>query len=72
MRGEDVVSDVKYGEWRKSSFSSDSANCVEVLRSADGVTVRDSKNVSGPTLSFTDAEWDAFVRGAKNGEFDRM
>jgi hypothetical protein len=32
--------------------------------------VRDSKNPSGPALVFTQAEWDAFVGGAKDGEFD--
>jgi len=34
------------------------------------IAVRDSKNPAGPVLVFTPAEWDAFVAGAKDGEFD--
>lgn len=32
--------------------------------------MRDSKNPDGPALAFTPAEWEAFVRGVKDGEFD--
>jgi hypothetical protein len=35
------------------------------------VAVRDSKDPDGPALIFTPAEWDAFIIGAKEGEFDR-
>jgi hypothetical protein len=48
----------------------DSDNCVEVAFVDDAIAVRDSKNPSGPALIFTAAEWDAFVHGAKDGEFD--
>jgi hypothetical protein len=34
------------------------------------VAVRDSKDPAGPVLVFTAPEWDAFVGGAKDGEFD--
>jgi hypothetical protein len=34
------------------------------------IAVRDSKNPVGPALIFTPDEWDAFVGGAKDGEFD--
>jgi hypothetical protein len=57
--------------WRKSTRSGGADNCVEVATSDDGtIGVRDSKDRSGPVLVFTRAEWDAFVGGAKNGEFD--
>ena len=47
-------------------------NCVEVARLSGDVTiVRDSKDVKGPVLGFTQGEWDAFVGGVRNGEFDR-
>jgi hypothetical protein len=36
------------------------------------VVVRDSKNARGPVLGFTPDEWDAFVGGVRNGEFDRQ
>lgn len=47
-------------------------NCVEVGFQGDGpIYVRDSKNQGGPVLAFTGPEWDAFIAGAKAGEFDR-
>lgn len=58
--------------WRKSARSNSSGgNCVEVAELPDGGrAVRDSKDPSGPALKFTAAEWTAFLRGAKDGEFD--
>jgi hypothetical protein len=35
------------------------------------ILVRDSKNPRGAVLNFTPAEWDAFIGGVHNGEFDR-
>ncbi len=32
--------------------------------------MRDSKDPDGPVLAFTPAEWEAFVLGVKDGEFD--
>lgn len=40
-------------EWRKSSFSDGDANCVEVAHLPTALLVRDSKDPSGPFLSFT-------------------
>jgi hypothetical protein len=34
--------------------------------------VTDSKHPDGPVLSYTLQEWDAFLDGAKNGEFDDL
>ncbi|MCO8271649.1 DUF397 domain-containing protein [Actinoplanes sp. TRM 88003] len=56
--------------WIKSVRSWDE-NCVEVAFVSGGVGVRDSKNTDGPILSFTDAEWDAFAAGVKDGEIRR-
>jgi Domain of unknown function (DUF397) len=60
------------GSWYKSSASSYNGDCVEVSHLRDGrVAVRDTKDrASGPALIFTRREWDAFLSGAKNGEFD--
>ncbi len=58
--------------WIKSSYSMTNGNCVEVAGlSGDVILVRDSKNTKGPVLGFTQGEWDAFVGGVRNGEFDR-
>jgi hypothetical protein len=57
--------------WQKSSRSGPySDNCVEIAFVDGGVAMRDSKHPEGPVLLFTPAEWDAFVEGAKDGEFD--
>jgi hypothetical protein len=46
--------------------------CVGVAALPDGgVAVRDTKAVSGPVLTFTAAEWDAFLGGVVAGDFDR-
>ena len=34
------------------------------------ITMRDGKDPNGPKLVFTPAEWEAFVLGVKDGEFD--
>lgn len=66
------MSTSKFTTWFKSSKSDGASNCVETSIADDGtVGVRDSKNPAGPVLEFTPAEWDAFVGGAKDGEFDR-
>lgn len=43
---------------------------VAVKIGTNSVEVRDTKDVNSPTLSFTHAEWDAFIGGVKLGEFD--
>jgi hypothetical protein len=55
--------------WRAAGGCYDS-NCVEVHQCTDQVLVRDSKDPTGPVLTFTRDEWEAFVGGAKDGEFD--
>lgn len=48
--------------WRKSSFSTDTGECIEVgWPEAAGVAVRDSKQVAGPTLAFPAANWRGFL-----------
>ena len=72
VRGKRRSGDDSPGVWIKSSYSSYNANCVEVTGlSDDAIRVRDSKNPRGGVLNFTPAEWDAFVGGVRNGEFDR-
>ena len=56
--------------WFKSSASA-AGNCVEVAHlPGGGVAVRDSKNRDLMAHVYTRREWEAFLIGAKNGEFD--
>jgi Domain of unknown function (DUF397) len=58
--------------WRKAQTSVGNGACVEVAPSQGGVAVRDSKDPGGPVLTYTPAEWHAFLHGAKAGEFDDL
>ena len=59
------------GPWVKSSYSGPTGgNCVEIAFLADGgVAMRNSRDPEGAALVFTRAEWDAFLGGARDGEF---
>jgi hypothetical protein len=61
---------VERNVWYKSSRSGSNGQCVEVMDTGTAMLVRDSKHPMGPTLVFTPAEWEAFIHGAKEGEFD--
>jgi hypothetical protein len=59
--------------WIRSSRSGPTGgNCVEVAFLADGqIAMRNSRHPQGPALIFTRSEWDAFLGGARGGEFGR-
>ena len=62
-------SDPVHGDWHKSTASGTS-NCLEVAFTAQTVLVRDSKDPAGLALTFSRSEWDAFLTGVRQGEFD--
>ncbi|MEV5087044.1 DUF397 domain-containing protein [Streptomyces griseoincarnatus] len=47
--------------WRKSSYSPDASNCVEVATTTAAVLIRDSKTTSGPRLGLSPAAWAVFL-----------
>jgi Domain of unknown function (DUF397) len=55
--------------WYKSTHSGQ-GDCVEISIDAATVSVRHSQQPEGPQLSFSHREWEAFLVGAKGGEFD--
>ncbi len=67
-----LASQLQGASWRKSSHSNGNGgnNCVEVATLGTTIAVRDSKDPNGPALLFTPDEWNAFLCGAKDGEFD--
>ena len=71
LEAKGVRFDPDTAEWRTSNRGDQSmGNRVEVAFTEGGVAVRDSRHPEGPILLYTHAEWDAFVEGAKDGEFD--
>jgi len=63
--------DLSGASWRTSSYSQSGGECVEIAFLPDGrVALRHSHDPEGSVLVYTRREWDAFLRGAKDGEFD--
>ncbi|MGC3864689.1 DUF397 domain-containing protein [Micromonospora chersina] len=58
--------DLSRATWRKATRSTNNGGaCVEVADNLPGmVAVRDSKDPSGPVLTFDPASWRAFVAAA--------
>jgi predicted carbohydrate-binding protein with CBM5 and CBM33 domain len=61
--------DPAQAQWRKATRSGPNG-CVEVAVIRGNIAVRDSKHRQGSMLEFTPAEWQAFITGVRDGEFD--
>jgi|688.fasta_scaffold694412_1 hypothetical protein len=57
-------------DFKISSACFECEHCVSVAYKEGVVAVRDTKDSAKATLQFTEAEWQAFIRGVKKGEFD--
>jgi hypothetical protein len=60
--------------WVKARKSgTNGGSCIEMRRHDDLIEVRDTKQAgTGPVLRFTRAEFDAWLDGARKGEFDHL
>ncbi|MEU3455956.1 DUF397 domain-containing protein [Micromonospora sp. NPDC006766] len=61
--------DLTRAVWQRAEDDT-SESAVEVAFVDDLIGMRNSAEPDGPVLVFTQAEWDAFVAGAQDGEFD--
>lgn len=61
--------DLSRAVWQRAAEDT-SEGAVEVAFVDDLIGLRNSAEPEGPVLVFTKAEWDAFVAGAQDGEFD--
>lgn len=68
----DQLHELAVAAWRKSSFSGDQGACVEAAPLRDDLMA--TRNGSRPKRAwpFTRIERDAWIRGAKAGEFDDL
>ncbi|QNE76798.1 DUF397 domain-containing protein [Streptomyces finlayi] len=63
-----ITPNLEVAAWRKSSYSGQGGDCIEVADGLPGVMpVRDSKVPHGPALSFSAHSWSAFVGAVKSG-----
>jgi len=63
------ASDFKYPECSNPNCL---GGCVLVARKPEGVALRDTKDTKKrkTTMFFTNLEWDHFLTGVRNGEFE--
>lgn len=61
--------DLSRAVWQRAE-GGPSEGAVEIAFVDDLVGMRNSADPDGPVLVFTQTEWDAFVAGARDGEFD--
>jgi Domain of unknown function (DUF397) len=58
--------DLSRAEWRKSSYSSQDGNCVEVARNLPGlVALRDSQAPDEAKLVVSQETWRVFLKGLR-------
>ncbi|WP_184729264.1 DUF397 domain-containing protein [Saccharopolyspora phatthalungensis] len=56
--------------WRKSSRSTQTDNCVEVGRIGDGAAVRDTKDRAAGYFTASAGQWSAFIAAVKGDRFE--
>lgn len=67
----DIDTDRNTLAWRTATRS-EVSNCVEVARYKELIAVRNSKRPEAELILYTQAEFSAFLDGARKGEFDDL
>lgn len=63
--------DLTDAQWLRGGESTDpDEGHLEIAFVEDHIAMRNSADPDGPVLIFTPAEWEAFVLGVRDGEFD--
>jgi hypothetical protein len=60
------AADLSRADWRKSSYSAQNGNCVEVGGLGRAVAVRDTKDRAGAPLTFGPESWRRFAARIKD------
>ncbi|WP_335982865.1 DUF397 domain-containing protein [Streptomyces sp. CA2R106] len=58
--------------WFKSSYSGQNGGCVETRLHRETVSCRDSKDITGPALTFEPSQWQHFVNAVKADHFPTL
>lgn len=67
------ASSLTEADWQASRHGDPQASRVELAPLPGGyIAMRNSRQPGGPALIYTHAEIEAFIAGAKDGEFDDM
>ncbi|SDI25950.1 protein of unknown function [Sinosporangium album] len=68
----DLTDELRNAAWRKATKSGPSGgDCLEVAALSGGrVALRDTESPGQAPFVVSAGVWDAFIDGAKNGEFD--
>lgn len=68
-----MAADLIPGRWVKSRMSEANGMCIELAELPQGrIAIRNSTDPAGPALIVSSAEMEAFIDGAKKGEFDTL
>lgn len=73
IRNNLVVNQTQFGnsEFKKSTHTgTDRWACVEVAIRPGVIAVRHTRDPQHTTLEYTPEEWEAFIKGVKEGQFD--
>lgn len=57
--------------WRMANRCN-GGECIRVASRGDDVLFSDSKNPSGPFLTYSKAEWQTFAEAIRQGDFDDL